>query len=199
MKTNYVAQTGKGVGRIRYANLYDDGLIDDKDRTWIGNPHPDFEFGLNINLEYKGFDLSAFFQGLYGNMIYNNTKIFTDFWSVAEPKMNKGTRLLDAFDPITNPNSNIPALALMNLNDEGRGSTYFVEPGSYMKLRNAQIGYSLPKSITQKAKLEKLRVYVSGQNLFTLKSSKFTGLDPENPNLGYPIATSFTFGINVSF
>jgi hypothetical protein len=68
-----------------------------------------------------------------------------------------------------------------------------------MKLRNLQIGYSLPAKIIQKAKLEKVRFYVSGQNLFTLKSKKFTGLDPENPNLAYPISTTFTFGLNVSF
>ncbi|MDR1683400.1 MAG: TonB-dependent receptor [Candidatus Symbiothrix sp.] len=196
---NYVSQTGKDIGRIRYANLNDDYKIDDEDRTWLGSPHPDFAFGLNINLEYKGIDFSAFVQGLYGNMIYNDTKVFTDFWSVSEPKMNKGTRLLNAFDPVSNPNSDIPALVLQNLNDEGRASSYYVEPGSYLKLRNLQIGYSLPTSIAKTAKLEKVRFYVSGQNLVTLKSKKFTGLDPENPNLAYPISTTFTFGLNVSF
>jgi TonB-linked SusC/RagA family outer membrane protein len=195
----YVSQSGMGIGRIRYANIIDDGVISEADRTWIGNPHPDFEFGLNIYLEYKGFDLSAFFQGVYGNKVINNTKQFTDFWAVAELNMNKGTRLLDAFDPVSNPNSDIPMISLTDDNNEKRFSTYYVEDGSYMKLRNLQIGYSLPEKVLQKIKLEKLRFYVSGQNLFTLKSKSFTGLDPENPNLAYPISTTFTLGLNVSF
>ncbi len=196
---NYISQSGKNIGRIRYANIVNDGVIDNSDRTWIGSPHPDFEFGLNIDLEYKGFDLNAFFQGLYGNTVINNTKQFTDFWAVAELNMNKGTRLLNAFDPVNNPNSDIPMISLTDDNNEKRFSSYYVESGSYMKLRNLQIGYSLPQKMIQKAKLEKLRFYVSGQNLFTLKSKKFTGLDPENPNLSYPISTTFTFGLNVAF
>jgi TonB-linked SusC/RagA family outer membrane protein len=196
---NYVSQTGAGVGRIRYANIIDDGVIDNNDRTWIGNPHPDFEFGLNIYLEWKGLDLSAFFQGLYGNMVINNTKQFTDFWAVAELNMNKGTRLLGAFDPVSNPNSDIPMISLTDDNNEQRFSSYYVEAGSYLKLRNLQIGYSLPAKITHKIKLEKLRLYISSQNLFTVKSKNFTGLDPENPNLAYPISTTFTLGLNVSF
>jgi hypothetical protein len=196
---NYATQNGKDIGRLKYANLYDDNVIDLNDRTWIGSPHPKFEFGLNVSLAWKGFDLSFFIQCIYGNMVYNNVKLMTDFWSVREPKMNKGQRVLDAYDPVTNPNSAIPALALENLNDEGRTSTYFVEPGSYLKLRNLQIGYSLPSSLLRKVKIAKCRFYLSGQNLFTIKSKKFTGLDPENPNLAYPISTSYTFGINLGF
>jgi TonB-linked SusC/RagA family outer membrane protein len=195
----YVSQSGMGIGRIRYANTIDDGVISEADRTWIGNPHPDFEFGLNIYLEYEGIDLSAFFQGVYGNKVINNTKQFTDFWAVAELNMNKGTRLLDAFDPVNNPNSDIPMISLTDDNNEKRFSSYYVEDGSYLKLRNLQIGYTLPSNITQKVKMEKLRFYISGQNLFTVKSKNFTGLDPENPNLAYPISTTFTLGINVSF
>lgn len=196
---NYVAQTGMGVGRIRYANILDDGTINESDRTWIGNPHPDFEYGLNISLEYKGFDFNMFWQGLYGNMVINNTKNFTDFWAVAELNMNKGVRLLDAFDPIKNPDSDIPMISLTDNNNEKRFSSYYVEPGSYLKLRNVQFGYSLPTSAIEKIKLERARFYISGQNLLTLKSKKFTGLDPENPNLTYPISTTFTIGLNVSF
>jgi hypothetical protein len=196
---NYVSQTGMGVGRIRYANIYDDGVINELDRSWIGNPHPDFEYGLNINLEYKGFDLSAFFQGLYGNTVINNTKMFTDFWAVTELNMNKGIRLLETYDPITNPNSEIPMISLTDDNNEKRFSSYYVENGSYLKLRNIQIGYTLPVGALRAMPLQKLHFYVSGQNLFTLKSKNFTGLDPENPNLAYPISTTFTFGLNVSF
>ena len=195
----HVSQSGMGIGRIRYANRMNDGVINEADRTWIGNPHPDFELGLNVYLEYKGFDLSAFFQGLYGNRVINNTKQFTDFWAVAELNMNKGTRLLDAFDPLTNPDSDIPTISLTDDNNEKRFSSYYVEDGSYLKLRNLQIGYSLPDNLMQKVKLGKLRFYVSGQNLFTVKSKRFTGLDPENPNLAYPLSTTLTFGLNVSF
>ena len=194
-----VTQSGMGIGRIRYANIVDDDVISEADRSWIGNPHPDFEFGLNIYLEYNGLDLSAFFQGVYGNKVINNTKQFTDFWAVAELNMNKGTRLLDAFDPIKNPNSNIPMISLTDDNNEKRFSSYYVEDGSYLKFRNLQIGYTLPANISQKIKMDKLRFYVSGQNLFTVKSKSFTGLDPENPNLAYPISTLYTFGLNVSF
>ena len=196
---NYVNQPGKGLGRIRYANLKEDGIIDINDRTWLGDPHPKVEFGLNVYLAYKGFDLTMFFQGLCGNLVQNNVKQFTDFWAVAETGMNKGVRLLDAFDPVSNPNSDIPMISYSNDNDEGRLSTYYLEPGSYLKLRNLQVGYSLPKSAVQKIKFDNIRFYVSGQNLFTVKSRKFTGLDPENPNLAYPISTSVTIGLNVQF
>jgi TonB-linked SusC/RagA family outer membrane protein len=194
----YADQPGKSVGRIRYEDN-GDGVINEDDRVWLGNPHPDFEFGLNINLEWYGFDLTIFFQGMYGNLVYNNTKATTDFWAVSESKMNHGTRLLDAFDPETNPTSDIPSISFTNENSEGRVSSYYIEPGSYMKLRMVQLGYSLPLSIIKKADIKKVRFYVSGQNLLTIKSKKFTGLDPENPNLSYPLSTSLTFGVNLSF
>lgn len=195
---NHAAQTGKDIGRIRYKNLNDDNVIDEKDRTWIGNPHPDFEYGLNIVLDWKGFDLTAFFQGVVGNDINNTVKRFTDFWAVDELGSNKGTRVLDAWSP-TNTTSNIPALSFSDLNNEKRFSSYYIESGSYLKLRNLQVGFTLPAGVSRKIKLDKTRFYVSGQNLMTLKSKDFTGLDPENPNLGYPISTTFTIGLNVGF
>ena len=196
---NYVTQIGKGVGRIRYANIKDDGVINENDRTWLGDPHPDFEFGLNVYFEYKKFDLTMFFQGLVGNQVINNTKQFTDFWAVAELNMNKGVRLLNAFDPIKNPSSDIPMISLTDDNNEKRFSSYYIERGSYLKMRNLQVGYSLPSGFVSKIKLDKARFYLSGQNFLTLKSKNFSGLDPENPNLAYPISTTFTFGLNVSF
>ncbi|MBS2100286.1 SusC/RagA family TonB-linked outer membrane protein [Carboxylicivirga linearis] len=195
---DYVNQTGKGLGRIRYANLNDDDVIDENDRTWIGNPHPDFEYGLNIGLGYKGFDFTAFIQGVYGNEVYNSVKRFTDFWAVDELGSNKGTRVLNAWSP-TNTGSDIPALSYSDLNNEKRTSSYYVESGSYLKLRMLQLGYSLPDGVLQKLKMGKARFYISGQNLLTIKSKEFTGLDPENPHLAYPISTSFTLGMNVSF
>lgn len=195
----HAIQTGKDIGRIRYRDLNNDGVVNDDDRTWLGDPYPDFAYGLNINLGYKNFDLVVFLQGLHNVTVDNNVKRHTDFWSVVDTYSNKGRRLLEAYDPITNPNSNIPSISLLDNNDEARFSTYFLENGSYLKLRNIQLGYTVPKVIVEKMKLSRLRAYVSGQNLFTIKSKSFTGMDPENPNYGYPIPITLTFGINASF
>ncbi|WP_264846654.1 SusC/RagA family TonB-linked outer membrane protein [Capnocytophaga catalasegens] len=192
-------QNGKAIGRIRYKDLNNDGVVDEDDRTWIGSPYPDFIYGLNVNLEYKNFDLSLFLQGVHNVSVVNDVKKHTDFWSAVDTHSNKGQRLLDAFDPITNPNSDIPSVTYSNTNQEDRFSTYYVENGSYLKLRNVQLGYSLPKDILANFKMSKLRFYVSGQNLFTIKSKNFTGQDPENPNYGYPIPMTFTIGLNASF
>ncbi len=192
-------QDGKDLGRIRYRDLNNDGVINDKDRTWIGDPFPDFAYGLNINLTYKDFDLSVYFQGIQNVDIYNTVKVVSDFWSVSDTRSNKGARLLGAWDPVTNPSSNIPALTTNNKNDEGRMSTYFIEDGSYLKLRNIQLGYNVPKSLLKHLRLGSFRAYVSGQNLFTLSSKNYNGVDPENPGWGYPIPMTVTFGINASF
>lgn len=194
----HVRQDGKGLGRIRYRNLNDDDVIDDADRTWIGNPYPDFTYGLNLNLSFRNFDLSLFFQGVQHVDVVNEVKYHTDFWAVSETGSNKGRRLLSAWST-ANPDSDIPAVSRNNNNDEGRMSTYFVEDGSFLKLRNIQFGYTLPKAILEKWHLDKLRIYVSGQNLWTVKSKSFTGVDPENPNWGYPIPMTFTGGLTLSF
>ena len=150
-------------------------------------------------MAYKNIDLNIYFQGVHNIDVYNNVKLTSDFWSVSDTRSNKTSRLLDAWDPISNPNSNIPALTTNNKNDEGRMSTYFIENGSYFKLRNIQIGYTLPSIAVKAMRMEKIRFYLSGQNLFTIKSKSFTGVDPENPGWGYPIPTTLTFGLNATF
>ena len=95
--------------------------------------------------------------------------------------------------------SNIPALTLSDNNNEKRVSTYWVENGSYLKLRTIQLGYNFPQSIAKKLFMERFRVYLSAQNLLTIHSKSFTGVDPENPNFGYPIPLNITFGLNVTF
>lgn len=187
-----------GVGRIRYRDVNKDGVIDTKDQDWIGNPNPKFTYGLSINLGYKNFDLSMFWQGVQGVDVVNDVKKNTDFWALGDMNANRGTRLLGAWSP-SNPQSNIPAVSVSDLNNEARFSTYFVENGSYLKLRMLQLGYTLPETLTQKIRMSNLRFYVSGDNLLTIKSKKFTGMDPENPNFGYPIPINLTFGFNVSF
>ena len=196
---NHADQPGKGLGRIRYVDLNDDGVINDFDRTWIGVPHPDFTYGLNANITFHQFDLSFLLQGVSGVDVVNDFKYATDFWSVSETGSNKGARLLDAWSP-TNPNSDIPAIALTDSNFESRFSTYFIENGSYLKLRNAQIGYTFDKRIVEDLKIQNLRIYAGGDNLALLaKSDSFTGIDPENPGYGYPNPMIITAGLNLKF
>lgn len=194
---NSATQSGKDLGRIGYADLNNDGIINDQDRTWIGNPNPGFTFGLNLNFSYKNFDISTFWQGIADVDVINTKKYQTDFWSVDDVGSNKGTRLLDAWSP-QNPNSTIPKLTTIDSNAESRFSTYYIENGSYVKLRVLQVGYTLPKSAMEKYKISSVRMYVSAQNLATIKSQSFTGVDPESPAYGYPQPLSVSFGLNVS-
>ena len=208
----HAEQIGKGVGRIRYRDIgglnedgefvYEpDGVVNDLDRTFIGDPNPDFEYGFNARFAYKNFDLSLFFQGIYGAEVYNEYKHLTDFTSIWQGT-NFGARTLDAWTP-ENSSSTIPMLTLTDTNNENRGSTYFIENGSYMKLRNIQLGYNLPKKLMDNVKLSSARIYLQGKNLFTVKDrkgdDKFTGVDPESPGFAYPIPASYTIGINLTF
>lgn len=196
---NHATQEGAGLGRIRWKDLTGDGKITEADQTWIYNPVPDFTYGFNIYLEYKNFDFTAFFQGVQGVDIISDLKKETDIWAGLNIGfLNKGKRLLDAWSA-TNPDSNVPALSLSDNNNEKRVSSYWVENGSYLKLRTIQFGYNFPQTIASKLAMQRLRMYVSAQNLFTVKSSSFTGVDPENPNYGYPIPLNITFGLNVTF
>ena len=191
-------QANARVGGLKYADLDGVNGITDADQTWIYNPVPKFSYGINIGLTYKNFDLSMFWQGVCDKDVYNNQKFQTDFWAVNDPGSNKGDRLLGAWTT-ANTSSTIPALSTMNTADEGRASSYFVENGSYLKLRNLQIGYSLPQSILSKVKMTNARIYLSGQNLLTIKSKSLTCTDPENPDWAYPLATSVSFGVQIGF
>jgi len=199
---NHAIQEGAGLGRIRYKDLNGDGVITEDDQDWIYDPTPDFTWGLNIYLQYKDFDLTMFWQGVQGvDVDCRGFKSQTDFWAnsnINVPYLNKGVRVLDAWTP-DNMGSNIPALTTSDTNREGRISTYYIENGSYVKLRTIQLGYNLPKSLTDKLRLDRIRLYASAQNLLTIKGSKFTGADPENPGFNYPIPLNLTFGLNVAF
>jgi hypothetical protein len=193
---NAATQPGDGVGRIRYKDLNGDGVINSDDQTYITSGDPDYTYGLNINLKYKDFDLVMFFQGVQGIQVYNTYKEYTDFTSIW-PGTNWGTRTLDAWSP-QNLKSTIPALTLVDNNDEARTSTYFLENGSYMKLRNLQIGYNL-KNVLRKLKIQNARIYLQGNNLFTVKSKSYTGSDPENPSGAYPIPAITSIGLDLTF
>lgn len=196
---NHAKQEGAAPGRIRWRDLDGNGIINEKDQQWIFDPTPAFSYGLNIYLEYKNFDLTMFWQGVQGVDIISDLKKQTDLWNgLNVSNLNKGRRLLDAWTP-QNPNSEIPAVTYNSANQETRVSSFFVENGSFLKLRNIQLGYNVPKTWAQKIRMERLRFYLSAQNLLTIKSKDFSGVDPENPNFDYPIPLTVTLGVNVSF
>ena len=195
---NHAIQNGAGLGRIRWKDLNNDGVINEKDQEWIYSPVPDFTWGLNIYLQYKDWDFTMFWQGVQGVDVISDLKRETDLWSGLNiSNLNKGQRLLDAWNP-TNNSSNIPAISVMDNNNEKRVSSYFVENGSFAKLRTVQLGYNVPSKALERMHMQRLRLYLSAQNLFTIKSKSFTGVDPENANFGYPIPVNVTFGLNVS-
>ena len=191
-------QENARVGGLKYADLDGNGVINELDQTWIFSPVPNFSWGLNFELGYKDFDFSMFWQGVAGQDVYNDQKFQTDFYSITDAGSNKGNHMLGAWTT-ANTGSSIPALTTNNTGNEGRASTYFVENGSYAKLRQVQIGYTLPSAITNKFNMSSLRFYISGHNLLTLKSSNLTCSDPENPRWAYPNSTSFSFGLQASF
>ncbi len=191
-------QPNARLGGLKYRDLTHDGKITSDDQTWIYNPVPAFSYGLNIGLTYKDFDLTMFWQGVANQDVYNNQKFQTDFWAITDPGSNKGTRLLNAWNT-NNTGSSIPRLSTMNRADEGRASSYYVENGSYLKLRTLQMGYRLPASLLSKLHMTSARIYVSGQNLLTIKSSSLTCSDPENPDWNYPLSSSISFGLQVGF
>jgi hypothetical protein len=197
---NHATQTGAGVGRLKYRNVNGDDVISDLDRTYIGNPYPDYNFGLNLSATYKNFSLEMFFYSAVGQSVYNEIKWYTDF--AQSGNFNHSTRILDAWTP-ENSGSSIPAAVLTNDNNENRASSYYVEKGSYLKLRNIRLGYELPKNLT---KALRVNVYGEVQNVFRV--TDYTGLDPEVPYAGnnnypgidrgvYPLPRIFMLGINI--
>ncbi len=192
-------------GRFTYRDVNGDGVIDDdNDRTYIGSPHPDFTYGLNFYCDYKGWDMSLFFSGSQGNDVYNYEKIFTDFPTFFNG--NRSTRVLDSWTP-DNTNATLPALSQTITNAETQPNSYFVEDASYLRLRNLQIGYTFSSDVAAKLKMDLLRLYIQGTNLFTI--TDYEGFDPEvisddNLSLGidyevFPVSQIFTFGINTKF
>lgn len=197
------AQTGAAPGRIRYKDLNKDNKIDDKDRTWIGVENPALEYGVTVGLTYKNFDFTLFFNGVIGkDLNVKDWKSWTDIYALSTSGENYGTRMLDAWTP-ANTASTIPALSINNYNDEGRMSTYYVESGSYLKIRNAEIGYILPAAWTRSMRMQRARIAVRADNIATLKKTwgdhAYTGLDPETPGNGYPLPFSTTLSLHVTF
>jgi TonB-dependent starch-binding outer membrane protein SusC len=169
---NHATQTNAAPGDIKFKDLNGDGVITSDDRTYLGNAIPTFYFGANFNASYKNFDFSAFFQGSGGNKIYNG--MYRDLMGLQYS--NGSTDALNYWTP-TNTNTNVPRPIIGDPNSNGRDSDRFVENGTYVRLQNAQLGYTLPMSLVNKLKVSKVRVYISGQNVFLI--SGFKGFDPD--------------------
>jgi TonB-linked SusC/RagA family outer membrane protein len=201
----HATQDGAGVGRFKYEDINGDGVINDNDRTKIGDPHPDLLFGMNLNMAYKNWDMSMFWNGSMGNDIFDYTALYYE-----TPYFFNGgrsTRVLDSWSP-TNTGAALPALSETILNNEfTSANSFFVRDGSYLRLRTLQIGYTLPDTIASKLGASSARVYYNGTNLLTL--TDFTGLDPEVPRGGaldigvysaqYPTNSASSLGINIKF
>lgn len=184
-------------GDIRFKDLNGDGVINDDDRTFIGNPIPKLSYGFNLAAGYRGFDLSALVQGVHGVDKYNDAKQITDYDS---RPFNHTTAVLGAWNGEGTSNT-IPRTTF-NDNGSSKKSSIFVEDASYLRLKNLEIGYSLGAlRSSSKLGVQNVRLYVSGQNLLT--STKYTGLDPESTDIldrgTYPQSRAFLFGTNVKF
>lgn len=197
----YEVQIGApGVGRIRYKDINGDGKITTDDQTWLGSDQPKVMAGLNFSASYKGFDLNLFFNGMIRD-VWNNSKFYTDLFQCWNG--NHTTRLLEAMDAWTRYeetgvyDSDIPALVAVDSNNENRSSEFYVENGSFIKLKTVTLGYTLPEQIIKKAHLSNVRFYLQAQNVFTL--TKYTGADPEGLGYTYPQPRMYTFGMSIGF
>jgi hypothetical protein len=207
---------------ISGANGVPDGVIDDYDRTYIGNPEPKFTYGIGNTFTYKNLDINIYFTGSYGNDVFNWIRRWTDD---ASQQTNLSTRALDfARVELIDPNGEnefknvqvaassgayMPRMSASDANNNYRVSDRFVEDGSYLRLQNISIGYSFPKKWVKKIHSENIRIYANLQNVYTF--SKYKGYDPEIgsmdqnalltgiDNARYPSPRIYTFGINVTF
>lgn len=182
-------------GDAKFADLNKDGKIDDNDRTDIGNPFPWLTYGLNLGADYAGFDMQLFLQGVGGNELYNAVRYRTEGRGV---EATLGTQMRNLWS-LANPTGNIPNPYGSSLNFAT--SSRFVESGSYLRLKNVQIGYTLPRHILEGTFVSKCRFYVSANNLLTFTA--YTGYDPEvggGVDFGnYPQARTILFGVNLEF
>lgn len=201
----HATQQGAAPGRLIYRDIDGNGEIDDNDRCIIGDPNPDLSLGLNLAFRYKSLSLEMFFAGDLGFDIQNHMKRQLLSMSYGNLSTNRSAEILNAWTP-TNTNTDIPALSLTDDNNESRFSTYYVEDGSYMKMKYLKLSYALPEHIVRKIGLRNLEIYGQVENLFTITS--YTGLDPELlpgeygariDNGAYPRPRTFTVGLNLQF
>jgi TonB-linked SusC/RagA family outer membrane protein len=196
-------------GTFKFRDINGDGIITAADRTIIGNPHPDFTYGINLNFGYKNWDLTMFAQGSQGNEIFNYVRYWTDFNTF------QGNRSKDMLYNSWKKSGDVAKLPRLNSGDatSQQISSYFIEDGSYMRIKNIQLTYTVPNKWVSKIGLSSSQIYVQGQNLFTF--TKYTGLDPDinlrrsgNDNQdihmgidegAYPVAKSYLVGVRLGF
>lgn len=186
-------------GNLKLEDVNNDGKLDFEDKQEMGNTIPKLTYGLSAGFRYKGFDLSLLFQGIGKAHAYTQS----DYTRMSYEYLTISTKWRDAWSP-ENPNSNIPGLKFDNSWDQ-QESSYWVHRIDFLKLKNMQLGYSLPQSLISRLKMEKVYVYANAQNVFTLLWHKgYEGLDPERNTFGdgagfYATPVTFTFGLNINF
>ncbi|GAB3758479.1 TonB-dependent receptor [Spirosoma pomorum] len=196
-------------GQFHFRDLNGDGIINASDRQVIGNPHPKFTYGLNLNVGYKNFSLTVFGQGVYGNEIFNYNRYWTDFQTFA------GNRSVRMWQDSWRPGKTDAKLPQLRSNDNisSNPSTYYLEPGSYLRMKNIQLSYNLPAKVMSRLGVSNAMIYIQGQNLFTV--TNYSGLDPEinlrnssgtgnDRHIGvdegaYPVAKTMLVGLNLAF
>lgn len=184
-------------GDIRYKDLNGDGVINYMDQTAIGNTKPLFFYGLSVGFSYKGFDLSALVQGVKNRDIYlgNNS-----YWSFQNFGTGQGySSALNRWTAGNTANATYPRLSFGNNTNNYAVSSYWIQKGDYLRLKNAEIGYTVPVALTGKIKVQTIRIFANGYNLLTHSSSALDGRDPEAFSGGYPVQRLYNFGINVKF
>ncbi len=203
---SHATQDGAAPGRFKFRDANGDGVITPDDRVVLGNPVPDFTGGLNFTVGWKGLDLSAYFYTSIGNEIWNQSRWFTDFFQTFEGA-SISERLKEAWTP-QNLDAEIPVVEkTSNFSTSNVENSFYVEDGSYLRLQNVTLGYTLPPALLERWKLERLRVFASANNLFTITG--YEGLDPAvggdadlsfGIDVGnYPVTQGYTLGVNVSF
>jgi TonB-linked SusC/RagA family outer membrane protein len=203
-------QSGAAPGAFKYADVNHSGDISDSDRTWIGNPNPKLNYGLNLSVTFRNWDFSAFFYGVYGNDVFNYVKYWTAFPQVFEGNV-QADLLQNSWSP-TNLNPKYPQITNVgSFSNADVVNSWYVEKGSYFRLKSLNIGYSLSPATLQKVGINRLRLYVQGANLFTV--TKYSGLDPElqgsdlgnQTNIGIDLGNypsnqkTFIVGVNLNF
>jgi hypothetical protein len=195
-------------GVFNFRDINKDGVITAADRDFVGNPHPDFTYGINLSAGYKNFDLAIFAQGVQGNEIFNYVRYWTDF-NVFQGNRSK-RMLYESYGNTSNPK--LPRLNSSDASSQ-QVSSYFLEDGSYLRLRNIQLTYTIPNNIMKKVGIAGAQIYIQGQNILTL--TQYTGLDPDinlrtsgadNQDIhmgidegAYPVAKSYLFGVRLKF
>ncbi|QHS61023.1 SusC/RagA family TonB-linked outer membrane protein [Chitinophaga agri] len=202
-KDGKVIQPNAKPGDRKFVDANGDGSINNNDRQVVGSPFPSFSYGFSLNAAYKGFDINVFAQGVQGNKLFNALK-YTNMNPSIGTNYNMLTGILNAWTP-TNTNTDVTRIISTDENGNyGNTSDWYIENGSYLRIKNISLGYTIPAVLTNRAKIGAVRVYVTANNLFTI--TKYKGYDPEvgMDELGvdkgrYPQAKSVLVGLNVNF